>query len=209
MSVHSLIDFIMARIVDETKLERVHEATMSLIVSKGYGGASISSIAKEAQVSEGYLYRFYLGKEELVNVLLNTKIKEISESIETYLDKHENAETVMLKLLNSICEIGFTNPTQVKFLYVMLGSYNFSISENIKSFLIEICSKMRKMGIEQCYLSEDLELEHFFNMMIIYPIQYINLRLKEFTRAGGFSEMDKESLINFVMSTLIVKSKQI
>jgi AcrR family transcriptional regulator len=197
----------MARVVDETKLERVHEATMRLIVIKGYGGASISSIAKEAQVSEGYLYRFYLGKEELVNVLLNTKIKEISECIENYLETHESAELVMDKLLDSICEIGFNNPTQIKFLYVMLASYNFSISEKIKSFLIEICLKMRNMGIAQDCLDKNLELEHFFNMMIIYPIQYINLRLKEFIREGGFSEKDKESLKGFVMSTLIINKK--
>lgn len=197
----------MARIVDESKLERVHEAAMSLIVSKGYGGASISSIAKVAKVSEGYLYRFYLGKEELVNVLLNTKIKEITEIIETYLDKHENALTVINKLLTSISDLGFNNPTQMKFLYVMLGSYNFSISDNIKSFLIQICSRIKELAVEQKLISAELEIDHFFNMIFIYPIQYINLRLKDFSRSGGFTERDRDSLIDFVMNTLALNSK--
>jgi len=197
----------MARIVDESKLERVHEAAMSLIVSKGYGGASISSIAKEAKVSEGYLYRFYLGKEELVNVLLNTKIKEISEIIEAYLDKHESAETVIKRLLVSMSDIGFNSPTQMKFLYVMLGSYNFSISDNIKSFLIEICSRIKDIAVEQELVSSEMEIDHFFNMIFIYPIQYINLRLKDFTRSGGFTEADRDSLINFVFRTLSANCK--
>lgn len=197
----------MARVVDESKLERVHEAAMSLIVSKGYGGASISSIAKVAKVSEGYLYRFYLGKEELVNVLLNTKIKEISEKIETYLDKHESALTVINQLLISISDLGFNNPTQVKFLYVMLGSYNFSISENIKSFLLELCTRIKDLAVSQGLISADLEIDHFFNMILIYPIQYINLRLKDFARPGGFSENDRQSLIDFVMNTLELNSK--
>lgn len=197
----------MARVVDETKLERVHEAAMSLIVSKGYGGASISSIAKRAQVSEGYLYRFYLGKEELVNVLLDAKISEISEIIEAYLDKHENAETIIKKLLSAICEIGLNNPTQIKFLYVMLGSYNFSISDSIKSYLLELCCRIRSLAVRQGLHSKDLDIDHFFNTILIYPIQYINLRLKEFSRPGGFTEADKESLIDFVMKTLAVNCK--
>jgi len=192
----------MARIVDESKLERVHDAAMSLIVQKGYGGASISSIAKEAQVSEGYLYRFYLGKEELVNVLLNAKIKEISDIIESCLDKHEEATVVINKLLLSLCSVGLHNPNQIKFLYVMLGSYNFSISDKIKTLLLEICMRMKNLAEEQNVVQKDMELDHFFNMVIIYPVQYMNLRIKEFTRPGGFTEKDRDSLIEFVMKSL-------
>jgi len=192
----------MARIVDESKLERVHDAAMSLIVQKGYGGASISSIAKEAQVSEGYLYRFYLGKEELVNVLLNAKIKEISDIIESCLDKHEEATVVINKLLLSLCSVGLHNPNQIKFLYVMLGSYNFSISDKIKTLLLEICTRMKNLAEEQNVVQKDMELDHFFNMVIIYPVQYMNLRIKEFTRPGGFTEKDRDSLIEFVMKSL-------
>jgi len=192
----------MARIVDESKLERVHDAAMSLIVQKGYGGASISSIAKEAQVSEGYLYRFYLGKEELVNVLLNAKIKEISDIIESCLDKHEEATVVINKLLLSLCSVGLHNPNQIKFLYVMLGSYNFSISDKIKTLLLEICTRMKNLAEEQNVVQKNMELDHFFNMVIIYPVQYMNLRIKEFTRPGGFTEKDRDSLIEFVMKSL-------
>ena len=197
----------MARLIDESKLERVHDAAINLIVQKGYGGASISSIAKEAQVSEGYLYRFYLGKEELVNVLLNTKIKEISDTIEMYLDKHENAETVIKKLLISISDIGLLHPNQIKFLYVMLGSYNFSVSEKIKNLLLEICHKIKSIAEDQNFIEKGMEIDHFFNMIIIYPIQYMNLRIKEFTRPGEFDENDRDSLVSFVIKTLSARSK--
>lgn len=197
----------MARLIDESKLERVHDAAVNLIVQKGYGGASISSIAKEAQVSEGYLYRFYLGKEELVNVLLNSKIKEISDTIEMYLDKHENAEIIIKKLLISISDIGLVNPNHIKFLYVMLASYNFSVSEKIKNLLLEICLRIKSLAEEQNFIEKGMEIDHFFNMIIIYPIQYMNLRIKEFTRPGEFDENDRDSLIEFVLKTLSARSK--
>ena len=51
----------MARIIDDGKIQRIREATIALVVQNGYGGASISSIARRAGVAEGYLYRFYKG----------------------------------------------------------------------------------------------------------------------------------------------------
>jgi len=54
----------MPRLVDETKMHRIKDAAIELIVKNGYGGASISSIAKKAGVAEGYLYRYYNGKQD-------------------------------------------------------------------------------------------------------------------------------------------------
>ena len=60
MNDHSLIKLIiMARQIDETKMHRIKEAAVQLVVENGYGGASILMIARKAGVAEGYLYRFY------------------------------------------------------------------------------------------------------------------------------------------------------
>ncbi|MCT4600528.1 MAG: TetR/AcrR family transcriptional regulator [Marinifilaceae bacterium] len=192
----------MARVIDETKLVRVHEAAMELIVEKGYAGASISLIAKKADVSEGYLYRFYKGKEQLVNSLLDNTLKEVSEILDTYFDKHESAITIMEGLLSAICKIAEKKPVQIKFIFVMLSSYNFTASEDIKNNMIETLNKLLIIGQKQNVIDENVSVDHFFTMLIIYPIQFINFRLKQFLRKGTFSRKDKKSLIEFVTETL-------
>ena len=61
--------FIIMRIKDINKLERVKQETLKIVVKKGYHGATISQIAKKAKVSDGYLYRHYANKSELVQTL--------------------------------------------------------------------------------------------------------------------------------------------
>jgi len=65
----------MPRIIDETKMLRIKEAAIELVVKNGYGGASISAIRKKAGVAEGYLYRHYNGKQDLILDLLYSQMK--------------------------------------------------------------------------------------------------------------------------------------
>lgn len=195
----------MAKPIDTTKLERVYEAAMQLIVENGYGGASISSIAKMAKVSEGYLYRHYSGKKELVDYLLNTRIKEVGENILEYMEVHENSELILDRLLNNICDKGKNNPFQMKFLYVLMNSYNFRINNEMNEFMRDICLRIIEIGKKQGIVDKDIRLDHFFTMMIIYPIQYINLRLKNFFSNEGFNQEERELLISFCLNAVSPK----
>lgn len=196
----------MAKPIDNTKLERIYQATMQLVVENGYGGASISSIAKKAQVSEGYLYRHYKGKKELVDYLLDIRIKEVGENILGYMDDHVNSAMVIEKFIDSICDTGKDNPYQLKFMYALLSSYNFSVSEDIRDFMKEICFKIIDMGKKDGGIDMQLEIDHLFEMMMVYPIQYINLKMKNFFDTSGFSQKDRESLISFCLNAVSPKS---
>ena len=50
---------------DETQL-RIIDATMTLIVDKGYSGATTKDIAKVAGVNESTIFRRFNGKKEIV-----------------------------------------------------------------------------------------------------------------------------------------------
>ena len=49
--------FIMAKKVDQTKIERIRNASVEVISEHGILGGSVASIAERADVSVGYLYR--------------------------------------------------------------------------------------------------------------------------------------------------------
>lgn len=159
-----------------------------------------------AGVSEGYLYRHYSGKKELVDYLLNTRIKEVGESILGHMEIHEESKTILEKLLNGICDMGKDNPFQIKFLYVLMNSYNFRISDEMREFMMYTCLMIVEMGRKQGVVDKDIRLDHFFTMVIIYPIQYINLRLKNFFGKEGFNQEDRESLISFCLNAVSPKS---
>ncbi len=53
----------------EAKREAILDAALALFAERGYHGTSVPSIAKEAGVGAGTLYRYFEAKETLVNAL--------------------------------------------------------------------------------------------------------------------------------------------
>jgi len=100
----------MARSIDEGKIQRIREATIALVVQNGYGGASISSIARRAGVAEGYLYRFYTSKQELVTELLYTKVAQIIEKLEFLLNSCTRITEVINELIGELFKMASDSP---------------------------------------------------------------------------------------------------
>jgi AcrR family transcriptional regulator len=105
----------MARTIDDNKLERIKKSTLEMVVSMGYGGASISKIAKQANVAEGYLYRFYKSKNELVNDLLYSNVDELADNMEELLNQQHSVWEVFKLLIKRLIEISISNPEKIKF----------------------------------------------------------------------------------------------
>lgn len=55
MNIHSLWQ----KKVDQTKIERIRNASVEVISEHGILGGSVASIAERVDVSVGYLYRHY------------------------------------------------------------------------------------------------------------------------------------------------------
>lgn len=57
-------------------------AAMELFANNGFGGTSISSIAKKAGVSKGLVYNYFESKEELVKEIVMEGIREIMKEMD-------------------------------------------------------------------------------------------------------------------------------
>ena len=57
------------------KKERLMEAALRIFGQKGYHGATISEIAKQAKVSDGIVYEYFTNKEDLLLSIANRKVK--------------------------------------------------------------------------------------------------------------------------------------
>lgn len=192
----------MARLIDESKLTRIHAATLALVVENGYGGASISAIAKKAGVAEGYLYRFYNSKQELVISLLYTKINHLIVRLKYFLTQYPDINEVIKLLICEIFILAETVQDEIRFIHVLMHDYNFQISESQREEIKLLCERVIETGVKNRELNPNLSPEEVYTMGIVYPIEFINLRIKGFFGSKGWSVDEKRKVIDFCLNSL-------
>jgi len=192
----------MPRLVDETKMVRIKNAAIELVVNNGYGGASISAIAKKAEVAEGYLYRYYNGKLDLITDLLYSHINVLIEKLENLIKNYTDVDEIITLLFQKIFEIATNNSDHIKFMHVLMHDYNFQISEEQRKQIKKISSQVISMGKENNKFNPSITEEEIFLMTIIYPIEFINMRMKDFFGKKTWSKSDISRTIEFCINTL-------
>jgi AcrR family transcriptional regulator len=192
----------MARTIDETKIERIKEATMHLVVSKGFGNASISEIAKKAGVAEGYLYNFYKSKAELVESLLYFHINELTDKLEGLLTHQTSTTEIIQQFIIEIFTIANENPEKIKFLYVLMNDYNFSIQQSQRECIFQLCKQVKEKGIQSGEIRPDIDEEDIYLIGVTYPIQFINLRFKNFFDRSAIGKAEIEKVLRICKNSL-------
>jgi TetR/AcrR family transcriptional regulator, repressor of fatR-cypB operon len=200
MNEYSLI--IMARIVDETKIERIKEATIEMVVSKGYGGASISEITRLAGVAEGYLYRYYKSKSELVNDLLYQSLNEVADKLEKSLDSEHSIKEILGQLIRMLFESANKHPEKIKFLYVLMNDYNFKIQEGQINRIHGLTKRVMDIGHASGEISKLIDEEEIYLLGVNYPIQFINLRLKGFFKQATIGEPEIDKVLRVCLNSI-------
>jgi len=192
----------MARIIDEGKIQRIREATIELVVRNGYGGASISSIAHHAGVAEGYLYRFYTGKQELVTELLYSKVAQIIENLESLLNSCTSIKDVISQLIGELFKTASDAPEEIKFIHVLMHDYNFQISAEQRLHIKSLCEKVIRIGIANGEVNRNIFPEEAYGIVVIYPIEFINLRMKGFFGSTSWTSEDQKRVAEFSINAL-------
>ena len=192
----------MARSIDETKIERIKEATMQMVVDKGFGNASISEIAKKAGVAEGYLYNFYKGKTELVESLLQFHINELSDKLESLLKSRLTTEELFQQFISEIFKNANENPVRTKFLYVLMNDYNFTIQHSQRERIMNLCKQVKEKGIRNGEIRSDIDEEEIYLIGVTYPIQFINLRFKNFFNRSEIGSTEIEKVLRICKNSL-------
>lgn len=192
----------MARSIDETKIERIKEATMQMVVSKGFGNASISEIARKAGVAEGYLYNFYKSKTELVESLLYFNINEMTDKLEDLLNKLSSATEIIQQFIKIIFDVAAANPEKIKFLYVLMNDYNFTIQQSQRERIFQLCKRVKEKGSQTGEIRSDIDEEEIYLIGVTYPIQFINLRFKNFFNRTEIGPAEIEKVLRICKNSL-------
>ena len=192
----------MARVIDEGKIERIREATIEFVVQNGYGGAAISSIARRAGVAEGYLYRFHRSKHELVTELLYSKVAQIIEKLELLLNTCFGIKEVIFGLIGEFFKMATDTPEQIKFIHVLMHDYDFQISDDQRQQIKNLCEKVVQTGIANGEINKAITAEEAYGMVVIYPLEIINLRMKGFFGNHNWTTEDQNRIAEFSINAL-------
>ena len=193
----------MARTIDNTKIENIKSAALKLVVEKGYGGASIAAIAKKAGVAEGYLYRFYHSKYELVNDLLFSGLNELMDNHDMLIsDPLLSVKDAFEKLIRSLFEMAEQQPEKIKYLFVLMHDYNFNIHPEQRKRIFDLCRKVKNKGVKKGEILSTVDEETIYVFAVMIPIQFINMRFKNFFEKSSIGEREIKKVINMSIKIL-------
>tara|TARA_R110000868_G_C10969416_1_gene769543 strand:- start:5283 stop:5870 length:588 start_codon:yes stop_codon:yes gene_type:complete len=193
----------MARKIDVNKINRIKKATMQTIAENGIESTTIAMIAKNANVSGGYLYRIYKGKQDLINELYFDKANSLYLEFEFLLGfNHKSIEPFINSFIRNRIIYFLNEPIASKFYYQLLHNKNFILPEEIKEKSLNLMMKLKNTGIQSGEISQSISLSQLHYHIFIYAIDYIHFKRKNIFGLEESMEEDLSFLTQSIMKIL-------
>lgn len=161
------------------KIECVREAVIKSISRNGLANSSVASIAKMAGVSDGYLYRHYVGKDDLVRDVLQVTFELANEALEKLLVESRDVEEYIDSYLKISLGQAMEDPDKFKFLILIQNDFSYSVDSAVVGRVKNLCGEILKKCNRSGNYRNDLSVEDVYMAFIVVPQQYIKLRFKD------------------------------
>lgn len=172
-------NLLMARKVDEEKLVRIKQATMKTIVDCGIEKTTIAMIAKNANVSGGYLYRLYSGKQALIDELYFEKIVSLNNELDFLIGLNKTSVAAILKaFIHNRIIYAQNEPDASKFFSQLLHNNNFTVSGKLKEKSISLIKSIKQIGENTGEISKNINLAQIQYHLFNYVVDYIHFKRK-------------------------------
>lgn len=193
----------MARKIDEEKLVRIKQATMKTIVDCGIEKTTIAMIAKNANVSGGYLYRLYSGKQALIDALYFDKITSLISELEFLINsKHTSIAPIIKTFIQNRMLYAASEPEASKFFYQLLHNDNFIIPDNLKVKSISLMEQLLTIGQNTGEIGKNVGLLDLNYHIFTYVIDYIHFKRANFLGIEDTTENNVNYLTNNILNIL-------
>ena len=193
----------MARKVDEEKLLRIKQATMKTIVDCGIEKTTIAMIAKNANVSGGYLYRLYSGKQDLINELYFDKIASLNQELDFFIGLNPSSVADILKAFIQNRLVYAQNELEAsKFFYQLLHNDNFILTDELREESNLIIKKIKDIGVKTGEIDTNISLFELSYHIIVYVVDYIQFQRNFFFGNEDNSTINIESLSQNILTIL-------
>ncbi|WP_157961162.1 TetR/AcrR family transcriptional regulator [Lutibacter citreus] len=167
----------MARKIDNDKLVRIKKATMKTIVDRGIEKTTIAMIAKNANVSGGYLYRLYSGKQALIDELYFDKVVSINNELEILINSNPTSVTaIVTAFIKNRINYAVNKPEASKFYYQLLHNNNFKVDKSLKERNLLLIENLKSIGQKSGEIGKNINILQIHFHLFIYVVDYINFK---------------------------------
>lgn len=196
----------MARQVDENKILEIKKATIEVVVIEGVSGASVSKIAEKANVSVGYLYRFYKGKRELLEILFEERFQLIHSLLLQQIKKQNSVKDILSVFIERIYNIAQKEPQNISFAHKLLSDFSFDLPKAFKQNVSKICNEVIKIGKRTGEIDPQITNEILYAVIVGGTFNFINIRLRDIFDAESFKQKDVKNTVQLLLKTLACNS---
>ena len=190
------------RPIDSTKLERIKKETKILIVEKGYHGASIAELARRAEVSDGYLYRHYKNKSELVKDIFESQLKQFHDFILDQLENSKTAKRVVEEIISFLFELSNTEPYAIQFAHSLVYDFEFEYPQSRQDAINKISTLLLKLGKKTGEFDPSTREIDIQLTVLTIPVKFIEYSNKGYHLNKPDSNNEKSLLVNLCMKAL-------
>lgn len=205
--------------IPEEKRKKIIEAAVAEFAEKGFTSANINSIAQNAEVSVGSMYKYFVNKEDLYLTIIHFAVG----SLKTVLDQIINSEGDLLnkieKIIKAIQSYSRSNVYLTK-LYNEMTTESYSelvwkIVSDMEGVSAELYSSLIIQAQQEGLVREDIDpkmfaffLDNLFiQLQFSYSCEYYKERLKMFVGVDVFEKDDlvAEQLLKFIKGAFFLK----
>jgi len=190
------------RETDLVKLEEVKSAALKTIVEKGYHGATISLIAKKAGVSDGYLYRHYANKIELIKDLFKENMGYFHNLIFELIESENKISDILKKSFAFLADTSKHTPEVTAFIFIMDHDHNFEFPKDVKENFIKIGQKLWAKGIQTGEISNKRNVEDVLTITFGMPVKMLEMRRKGIISDKLINASDIENMVDMCLNAL-------
>jgi len=193
----------MTRHKDLDKFESVKCAAIRVIVEKGYYGATISQIAKEASVSDGYLYRHYANKAELVQALFVENMNLYHDLIFDSINKSVSVADVLLSSFNFLAGTIAESPEVIAFIFIMDHDHSFDFPDIVRKNFEKIGQMVWAKGIQTGEINNKRTIEEVLAITFGLPVKMLEMRRRNIISDKALNEQDIKNMVEICLNALI------
>lgn len=193
----------MARKIDTDKLARIKQATMKTIVDVGIEKTTIAMLAKNANVSGGYLYRLYSGKQELINELYYEKINSLNNELEFLIGLNQTSVTSILHaFVQNRIVYAKNEPEGSRFFYQLLHNDNFIVSDELKEKSKLIMKTIKQIGEQSGEIATNINLFQIQYHIVIYVVDYLHFKRINFLGIEDMLDIKVDHIVTNILTIL-------
>ena len=163
-----------------SKIEKIREATLKVVSTKGRNGASVAAIAAEAGVSVGYLYRYYNSKEELIGDLYETMVESVADALEEAMRGDLSMEQLSDEYFRSLYRICTDRPDRMRFMILLQNDSSYDSGGEAQKRLRKLCNMLYIRCRESNDFRSTLTVDDLYMAMVVIPVQYMAQVLRRF-----------------------------